>query len=440
MNATETSNSLSMITKAGVDANKIVVGVSSYARSFKMTTAGCWTPECTYTGPDSGALAGICTDTAGILANYEIELILAENPTAVQYWDEDSFSSIMIYNETEWAAYINDTNKNDRLSGYVTLGFLGTADWAIDYQSPDGNGGTGDDGSFWAIDPDSGDSMVIGEEGWGIEERDGYPCTSSYANTAIVAYASTTVTGGSTVCTGDATTLQAGKSLTVQFGSDMTVAVGTMTGDAIFTSLSSVLNEGCTVPTAGVTVTTCSDIPEITGVDYMSDLTKSSDGTRWVNTDVVHTGGKLKVETLLMNVWNQTVLEILIAAIAAGVNATSLVDDNTVTVSYDCITCWESASDWPDYNLTSVSRLIQAIYTEQSPDTDGAVELQNLEVLLTLESDTGDFICGAGAFVLDTIALIAAVIPGLEWLDFVAGPADALSAACLATEVTGDDE
>ena len=40
INLTETINSLSMITKAGVPSNMVVVGVSSYGRSFQMSTEG----------------------------------------------------------------------------------------------------------------------------------------------------------------------------------------------------------------------------------------------------------------------------------------------------------------------------------------------------------------------------------------------------------------
>jgi hypothetical protein len=46
VNYTETYNALSMITKAGVPSHKVVVGVSSYGRSFKMSDASCRGPEC----------------------------------------------------------------------------------------------------------------------------------------------------------------------------------------------------------------------------------------------------------------------------------------------------------------------------------------------------------------------------------------------------------
>ncbi|KAJ5559833.1 hypothetical protein N7513_002232 [Penicillium frequentans] len=139
VNMTETLSALSMITKAGVSSNKVAVGVASYARSFEMTEAGCWTDMCTYTGPDSGALPGPCTDTAGYISNYELELVMAENPSAVQYWDNSSYSNILVYNETQWAAYMNDTNKAVRTTLYENLNFLGISDWAVDLQSEDGN-------------------------------------------------------------------------------------------------------------------------------------------------------------------------------------------------------------------------------------------------------------------------------------------------------------
>lgn len=144
VNLTETINSLSMITKAGVSNTQLVVGVASYGRAFKMTTAGCWTEMCTYTGPDSGALAGKCTETAGYLANAEIDAVIADNPSAEVYWDSDAFSNVLVYNDTEWVSYMNGSNKAVRILLYEVYGFLGYADWAVDLQE---EGGSGSDSS-----------------------------------------------------------------------------------------------------------------------------------------------------------------------------------------------------------------------------------------------------------------------------------------------------
>lgn len=46
VNRTETQQAFSMITKAGVPSNKIMVGQALYGRSFEMTEAGCYTEMC----------------------------------------------------------------------------------------------------------------------------------------------------------------------------------------------------------------------------------------------------------------------------------------------------------------------------------------------------------------------------------------------------------
>lgn len=157
VNLTETINSLSMITKAGVPSNMLAVGVSSYGRSFQMETAGCWTEQCTYTGPDSGAYPGECTKTPGYISNYEIDQILSENPSAQSLWDQDSYSNIVVFNETQWVAYMDDANKETRKALYPALNCLGSADWAVDLQSEDGEGngtsGSSSDHTIY-IDPD----------------------------------------------------------------------------------------------------------------------------------------------------------------------------------------------------------------------------------------------------------------------------------------------
>ncbi|OKL56103.1 hypothetical protein UA08_08663 [Talaromyces atroroseus] len=139
VNITETLNSLSMITKAGVPSNMVVVGVTSYGRSFKMTTPGCYTDMCTYTGPDSGATPGPCTDTAGYLGNGEIADIIAQNSSGMIQFVDESYSNILVYDEDQWVSYMDDENKEQRGELYSVLAMGGWVDWAIDLQN---NGST----------------------------------------------------------------------------------------------------------------------------------------------------------------------------------------------------------------------------------------------------------------------------------------------------------
>ncbi|KJZ69269.1 hypothetical protein HIM_11343 [Hirsutella minnesotensis 3608] len=132
VNMTETMRALGMLTKAGVPTNKVVVGVTSYGRSFELTDAGCTGFMCTYTGPQSGAKPGKCTGTSGYLSNFEIQDIIKNDPTAKTSWDDDSKSNILVYGSTQWVAYMDDDNKKAREEKYKGMNFLGTSDWAID--------------------------------------------------------------------------------------------------------------------------------------------------------------------------------------------------------------------------------------------------------------------------------------------------------------------
>jgi chitinase len=93
---TETLSALAMVTKAGVPSAKIIVGVSSYGRSFQMTSPSCSGPMCTYTGSESGAEHGKCTDTGGYISNGEINEIISAGRVTKQFTD-DTQSDYVIF-------------------------------------------------------------------------------------------------------------------------------------------------------------------------------------------------------------------------------------------------------------------------------------------------------------------------------------------------------
>ncbi|KAM7196728.1 putative glycoside hydrolase family 18 protein [Naviculisporaceae sp. PSN 640] len=149
VNLTETKLVLSMITKAKVPSNKIFVGESSYGRSFKMAQAGCKSPSCTFLGDrlNSAAKKGVCTDTSGYISNAEITDIILTAEKVNSWWDEDSDSDMLVYDDTEWVAYMTDITKERRRGQWKELNFLGTVDWAVDLQDFAGDSGNGWDES-----------------------------------------------------------------------------------------------------------------------------------------------------------------------------------------------------------------------------------------------------------------------------------------------------
>lgn len=101
-------------------------------------------PECLFTGPQSGAQPGPCTETPGYISIAELDLIIADSSiSSTQYADTESDSDILVW-DGNWAAYMTSQNKADRTDLYQLYNFAGTSDWAVDLQAliatnPDGS-------------------------------------------------------------------------------------------------------------------------------------------------------------------------------------------------------------------------------------------------------------------------------------------------------------
>lgn len=141
VNLTETRQALAMVTKAGVPGNKIVVGVTSYGRSFQMAEPGCWGPTCKFTGDreTSFATPGRCTDTGGYIADAEIKEIInggvkRQGRVVTHFLETSSNSDILVYDNDQWVGYMSESTKAVRSRLYASLGMAGTTDWASDLQ------------------------------------------------------------------------------------------------------------------------------------------------------------------------------------------------------------------------------------------------------------------------------------------------------------------
>ncbi|OBT40321.1 hypothetical protein VE00_08471 [Pseudogymnoascus sp. WSF 3629] len=170
VNLTETMSSLVMITKAEVPSNKVVVGITSYGRSFNMAQAGCHTPECLYTGDrlNSDAAKGKCTATAGYISDAEIKEIMEEGSrVANHYVDPTSNSNILVYDDTQWVAYMDDDIRTQRHALYTGLNLGGTTNWATDLEKY--NDVPGDSGSWLNYKL----SIKAGKNPWQVGDRTG---------------------------------------------------------------------------------------------------------------------------------------------------------------------------------------------------------------------------------------------------------------------------
>lgn len=123
-----------MITKAGVPSNRVVVGVTSYGRSFRMTTPGCYGPTCNFTGPSTGPEPGPCTGVADYLSNVEIKEIAGTNRVNYEIFDAASLTDILVYDDDQWVGWMSPTTKAGRIGIYQSYDLGGVSDWAVDLQ------------------------------------------------------------------------------------------------------------------------------------------------------------------------------------------------------------------------------------------------------------------------------------------------------------------
>lgn len=131
----------------------------------------------------------------GYIANAEIDSIISGNATVLGtdgssikvtgtpfVYLDDSYSNIVVYNNDQWISYMDDANKNTRIAQFKSHNFGGTADWAVDLQSYDGDNGNSNDGSSIVyVDP----SIWTGLTSTGGETSGG---TSGTSNNFPIAY------------------------------------------------------------------------------------------------------------------------------------------------------------------------------------------------------------------------------------------------------------
>ncbi|KAH7014604.1 chitinase [Microdochium trichocladiopsis] len=157
VNITETNYALALITKAGVPSSKVIVGVTSYGRSFRMADPSCRGPQCLFVGhageDGSQATPGRCTATKGYISNAEIgEYASGRKRGADMWYDEESDSNMMVYDNNNWVAYMNEAVRTKRTNQYKGFNLGGTTNWAVDldqFNAPPGLGPDGDIRLTW---------------------------------------------------------------------------------------------------------------------------------------------------------------------------------------------------------------------------------------------------------------------------------------------------
>ncbi|KAI9007279.1 hypothetical protein BC832DRAFT_441329 [Gaertneriomyces semiglobifer] len=145
-NWTEVEQTMVMVTKAGVDTSKILLGIGFYARSFKLEDPECNYPGCPWSDPGIfdgqnypyAATPGECTKSGGTLAYFEImDMIRAGNFEDLTY-DEPSKSQLLTYRGgTEWVGFDDMVSMGEKLKAAQELCLGGIIVWSVDQDDTD---------------------------------------------------------------------------------------------------------------------------------------------------------------------------------------------------------------------------------------------------------------------------------------------------------------
>ncbi|KAL1872260.1 hypothetical protein Plec18167_006863 [Paecilomyces lecythidis] len=145
-NLTEITQGLDLLWRNKIDPGQVILGLGLYGRSFTLNDTHCNTPGCpfdknAYKG--GGASPGECTQTSGILSDYEINRILKEYEPAVKY-DETAGVNWITWNDNQWVSFDNGKTLKQK-ADYANAKCLGGLfSWALDLGGPGSLGNPND--------------------------------------------------------------------------------------------------------------------------------------------------------------------------------------------------------------------------------------------------------------------------------------------------------
>jgi hypothetical protein len=238
--------------------------------------------------------------------------------------------------------------------------------------------------------------------------------------------------------------LYSGKQMKVFLQSTTSANVGNLTGAPLYTSISNALMSVCRdtpeghVPTTGspptVSVTTCGEAPTISPIMF-------TDGNgAW------DYAAELIVNINWVNYYSLAAMHGMIACLASALNTSSLLESNkwkperpqciNIRVFKSC----ESESIGHDYpkEIANVPGLIGVSFTQDTAAHHDWPEQQLWVELAVKTVNSSAFACADGAAIADGLAALA-LVPGLDFLDFMAIPALGVSVTCDVSDHIGHE-
>jgi chitinase len=105
------------------------MGFGFYGRSFSLSNPTCTAPGCPFAG---GGHPGPCSDASGILLYYEIQALLAQDPSLVPVYDEAAAVKYVVFDNDQWVSYDDAATFRQKVDWANSIGLSGSLIWASD--------------------------------------------------------------------------------------------------------------------------------------------------------------------------------------------------------------------------------------------------------------------------------------------------------------------
>ncbi|KAL4977417.1 glycosyl hydrolases family 18-domain-containing protein [Aspergillus desertorum] len=134
----EIGQGLDLLWRNDIDPSKVLLGLGFYGRFFTLADSSCNTSGCAFDASaygSGGAAPGECTQTSGILSDYEISRIISEYNSTVVY-SETAGVNWMTWNENQWVSFDNGKTLKQKADFANSLCLGGLFSWALDLGGP----------------------------------------------------------------------------------------------------------------------------------------------------------------------------------------------------------------------------------------------------------------------------------------------------------------
>lgn len=136
---TEIKQSVELLWRNDVPPGQVVLGLGFYGRSFELSDSSCAEAGCPFSG---AAAPGACTDSAGTLAYFEIQDIIARESPQIHH-DEEAAVNYFKFDDNQWVSWDDATTFKQKVDWANSVGLGGLMIWSVDQDDNDFSALTG---------------------------------------------------------------------------------------------------------------------------------------------------------------------------------------------------------------------------------------------------------------------------------------------------------